>query len=78
MGDERDRGLLLVTHDLAVVAELCDRVAVLRDGRVVEEGAVEQVLRAPRSAYTRSLIEALPRLDAPSRFAAAPPARDTT
>jgi peptide/nickel transport system permease protein len=64
----RGRGLLLVTHDLGVVAELCDRVVVLREGRVVESGAVAEVLRAPRAPYTRALLESVPRLDEPERL----------
>ncbi len=56
----RDRGtaLLLVSHDLAAVARVADRVLVLRDGVVVEEGATADVLRSPRHAYTRELVEA--------------------
>jgi peptide/nickel transport system ATP-binding protein len=56
----RERGLayLLVTHDLSVAAWLADRVAVLDGGRIVEEGPVEQVLRAPAHARTRELVAA--------------------
>ena len=58
---KNDRGLalILVTHDLAVVGQVCDRVLVMRDGQVVESGRVEDVLRSPKDAYTRSLIEAV-------------------
>ena len=52
---------LFVSHDLHVVRLLCDRVIVMRAGRVVEEGAAEQVLEAPRAEYTRELLAALPR-----------------
>ncbi|GGQ86237.1 dipeptide/oligopeptide/nickel ABC transporter permease/ATP-binding protein [Streptomyces flaveolus] len=58
---QRDRGLgvLLVTHDLGVVADLCDRVAVMSGGRIVETGTVEQVLHSPEDPYTRTLLDAV-------------------
>jgi peptide/nickel transport system ATP-binding protein len=55
------RGLLLISHDLAVVAELADRVLVLRDGEVVEAGLTRQVIDEPAHAYTRQLIDSVPR-----------------
>jgi peptide/nickel transport system ATP-binding protein len=63
-----DLGLavLLITHDLAVVAETCDRVAVLYAGQVVEEAAVEDLFRAPAHPYTRALLATLPRLGWPA------------
>ncbi|OKI86462.1 ABC transporter [Streptomyces sp. CB02414] len=65
---QRDRGLgvLLVTHDLGVVADLCDRVAVMNGGRIVETGTAEQVLHSPVDAYTRTLLDAVLD-DAPAR-----------
>jgi peptide/nickel transport system ATP-binding protein len=48
--------LVLVSHDLAVVAQLCDEVLVMRDGHVVEQGPTERILRAPREEYTRLLV----------------------
>lgn len=51
---------LFVSHDLNVVRLLCDRVIVMRAGRIVEEGATEQVLFSPQAAYTRELLEAIP------------------
>ncbi len=61
----RDLGLavLLVTHDLGVVAESCDRVVVMRDGRVVETAGVEELFSAPADPYTRELLATLPRLE---------------
>ncbi|MEV6166483.1 ABC transporter ATP-binding protein [Streptomyces sp. NPDC052052] len=53
-------GVLLISHDLAVVARLADRVAVMYQGRFVEEGSVQDVLRRPRHPYTRKLLEAVP------------------
>ncbi|MER7185437.1 ABC transporter ATP-binding protein [Streptomyces hyaluromycini] len=59
--------LLLVSHDLGVIAGTADRVAVMRDGRVVEQGTVDDVFRRPREPYTRELLAAVPRLDATRR-----------
>jgi ABC-type dipeptide/oligopeptide/nickel transport system ATPase component len=53
---ERGLSLVLVSHDLAVVAQVCDRVIVVKDGVVVEEGPVDRVLRDPSHEYTRRLI----------------------
>ncbi len=61
---QRERGLsyLLVTHDLAAARALAHRVAVMKDGEIVETGAAEEVLEAPRHAYARALVEAARRL----------------
>ncbi|MBB3724228.1 dipeptide/oligopeptide/nickel ABC transporter permease/ATP-binding protein [Nonomuraea dietziae] len=56
---DNDLGVLLVTHNLGVVADLCDRVAVMREGRIVERGTAEQVLSTPRDPYTRELLSAV-------------------
>ncbi len=57
---ETGMGLLLITHDLGVVAEIADRVAVMNDGRIVETGPVGQVFHRPEHAYTRRLMAAIP------------------
>ncbi len=57
---ERDTGVLFITHDFGVVAEIADRVAVMQTGRIVETGEVRQVLSAPEHPYTRMLISAVP------------------
>jgi oligopeptide/dipeptide ABC transporter ATP-binding protein len=56
-------GLLFITHDLGVVAQVADRVAVLYAGRIVEEGPVKEVLLHPAHPYTRGLLAASPRLE---------------
>ncbi|MER6692197.1 ABC transporter ATP-binding protein [Streptomyces minutiscleroticus] len=59
---ERGLTLVMVSHDLSVVASLCERTAVLEGGRVVEQGDTGQVLGAPAHPYTRRLIDSVPRL----------------
>lgn len=55
---ERDMALLLISHDLAMVGEYCDKIAVMYGGKVVESGAVGKILQQPQHEYTRSLLEA--------------------
>jgi peptide/nickel transport system ATP-binding protein len=57
---EMGTGLILISHDLAVVSRLADRVAVMRDGLLVEEGPVNDVLARPSHPYTRALLDAVP------------------
>ena len=59
----RGLGVLIITHDLGVVAGLADRVAVMYAGRVVEMAATDDLFRAPRHPYTAALLAAVPRLD---------------
>ncbi len=56
----RGMGVLFITHDFGVVAEVADRVAVMQRGRIVEQGAAAQVLRAPTHPYTQALVAAVP------------------
>jgi ABC-type glutathione transport system ATPase component len=67
------RGVLLISHDIAAAAKVCDRIVVLRSGEVVEEGTMRRVLDAPRDLYTRTLIEAVPDIDRVVPIPAAPP-----
>ena len=64
--DELGMALVLVTHDLGVVAETCGRMAVMYGGRICEAGPVEAVFRHPRHAYTDALLRAMPG-DGPAR-----------
>jgi ABC-type glutathione transport system ATPase component len=59
---EEGMGMLFVSHDLAVVSGLCDRVAIMRAGRIVEQGPSATVLQRPQHEYTRELLAAVPRL----------------
>ncbi|WP_429309357.1 ABC transporter ATP-binding protein [Paenibacillus mucilaginosus] len=66
-GVQRERGVsvLLITHDLGVVAEAADRVAVMYAGRIVESGTAGEIFRSPRHPYTQGLLASMPRLDTP-------------
>jgi oligopeptide/dipeptide ABC transporter ATP-binding protein len=64
---ETGAGLLLITHDMGVVARMCDRVAVMRYGEIVERGPVDSIFHAPQHAYTRMLLTAMPKLDSTDR-----------
>ena len=59
---EEDTSMLLITHDLAVVWEVCDRIYVMKDSRLVERGDIEPIFREPAHDYTKSLLRAVPRL----------------
>jgi peptide/nickel transport system ATP-binding protein len=60
--DEYNTGIIIITHDLGVVAEMCSRVLVMYAGRIVEEASVEDLFESPRHPYTRGLIESVPKL----------------
>ena len=60
---ENHAGIILITHDLGVVAETADRVAVMYAGQIVEEGSAEQIFDQPKHPYTRSLLRSMPQLD---------------
>jgi oligopeptide/dipeptide ABC transporter ATP-binding protein len=62
--DEIDTSIILITHDLAVVAEVCDRVAVMYAGNIVELADVEELFRNPLHPYTQGLLASIPRSDA--------------
>jgi oligopeptide/dipeptide ABC transporter ATP-binding protein len=59
--------MVLITHDMGVIARLADRVCVMKAGRYVEEGSVDRIFAAPDAPYTRALLDAIPRLDRDDR-----------
>jgi peptide/nickel transport system ATP-binding protein len=61
--NERGMGLLLISHDLALVRKVADRILVMREGRIVEEGPASQIVTHPRHDYTRTLLGAAPAFD---------------
>jgi oligopeptide/dipeptide ABC transporter ATP-binding protein len=60
---ERNMGLILITHDLGVVADVADKIAVMYAGRIVEEAAVHDLYARPSHPYTEGLLASIPRLD---------------
>jgi oligopeptide/dipeptide ABC transporter ATP-binding protein len=64
---ETGAALVLITHDMGVIARLADRVCVMKDGAYVEEGAAADLFARPQTLYTRTLLEAIPRLDREGR-----------
>ena len=58
---ENNMSVLLITHDLGVVAETCDRVAVMQSGKIVEESTVDKIFSNPDHSYTKSLLDAIPK-----------------
>lgn len=70
--ERRGMAMLLITHDLALAAELCDRIAVLYAGRLAEVGALEHLFRSPRHPYTRALLQSRPRLGMAGEIPAIP------
>ncbi len=69
MQSRKGTGVLFITHDFGVVADIADRVAVMQYGKLVETGKAEEVLRRPREAYTKMLIASVPGLVPPKREA---------
>jgi oligopeptide transport system ATP-binding protein len=67
MQQKTGAGVVLITHDLGVVAEVCDRVLVMYAGRIVESATVEQLFRSPKHPYTQGLLAALPQINAAHR-----------
>lgn len=59
----RGTAVVLITHDMGVVARLCDRVQVMRNGAYVESGPIDAVFHSPENAYTRQLLDAVPRIE---------------
>ena len=60
---ERDMGIIFITHDLGVIAELADKVVVMYKGNIVEQGNVWDIFSNPQHPYTKALISCVPRLN---------------
>ena len=76
---ETGTGIALITHNMGVVARMCDRVIVMRHGEIVEQGGADDIFYAPKADYTKMLLNAVPRIDEPDRpgrpvLSEAPPA----
>jgi len=65
--DEMGMSIILITHDLGVIAETCEDVLVMYAGRVAEQGSVADIFRRPSHPYTRGLLESIPRLELPRK-----------
>jgi len=61
--DRRGTSIVIITHDLGVIRRICDRIAIMYAGRIVEEGPVEDIFSAPQHPYTRALLASIPVLD---------------
>ena len=64
LGSKSETAIILITHDLGVVAEMCHRVAVMHAGQLVETAPVRELFHAPKHPYTRALVRSIPRIDA--------------
>lgn len=60
---ELNLSVLLITHDFGVVAQLCTRVIVMQEGKIIEQGLIEDIFNSPQHSYTKKLLEAVPRMD---------------
>ena len=63
---EKKTGILFISHDLSLVKRLCERIVVMKDGAVVEEGDCQEIFEHPKEPYTRNLIAAIPRCVKPA------------
>lgn len=68
--EETEMSILMITHDLGVVARMCDRVAVMYCGAIVEQGTATEILHAPQHPYTRGLIASIPDIKSSARYLA--------
>jgi oligopeptide/dipeptide ABC transporter ATP-binding protein len=70
--DKQSSSILLITHDLGIVAQTCDRVAVMHAGHIVESGSVYDIFKEPRHPYTRGLLESIPHVERKSELKGIP------
>ncbi len=61
--DEKQMAILLITHNMGIVAEMCDRVAVMHQGKIVEMAPINEIFASPRHPYTQQLLKSIPTLD---------------
>jgi len=73
LGDELNLAMILISHDLSVIAETCDRVAIMYAGRLVEDGSVKSVFKQPAHPYTQALLRAFPNIHKERLFVAGIP-----
>lgn len=73
--DERGLSYLFISHDMAVIHHICHRIAVMREGRIVEMGTRDEVIRSPKQAYTKELLDAVPEADPHRKRIASPVAK---
>jgi ABC-type oligopeptide transport system ATPase subunit len=76
--DERGLSYLFISHDMAVIHHICHRIAVMREGKIVEMGTRDEVIRSPRENYTKELLDAVPEADPHRKRIAAPKADPKT
>ena len=67
LGKELNTSIVLISHDMGVIASMCDRVQVMRHGEFVETGPADDIFYRPKHPYTQMLLEAMPRIDRPER-----------
>jgi ABC-type dipeptide/oligopeptide/nickel transport system ATPase component len=65
--EERNMSMLLITHNMGLVAEMCDRVAVMNNGKIVEMARVDELFATPRHPYTRDLLKSIPTVSSPAK-----------
>ena len=65
--DEKEMAILLITHNMGIVAEMCDRVAVMHQGKIVEMASLQEIFADPRHPYTQQLLRSIPTLDSPPK-----------
>jgi oligopeptide/dipeptide ABC transporter ATP-binding protein len=70
--DKQSSSILLITHDLGIVAQTCDRVGVMHAGHIVESGSVYDIFKEPRHPYTRGLLESIPHVERKSELKGIP------
>lgn len=63
LNEQSGTSIMMITHDLGIVAEMCDRVAVMYAGKIVEEGPVRSIFRNPQHPYTKGLLQSIPRIN---------------